>query len=122
MIDRLVKIANMLDEKGMFDEADILTDTTKKLLPDDFESVELSKANLAFSRSWILSINPNRKLYMLVMPFASNSTPFAGGFLTKTKNTNFSPLIQVLFRPKVLPSPWIRGSSVVGSIWRTNSA
>jgi hypothetical protein len=47
MIDRLVKIANMLDEKGMFDEADILTDTTKKLLPDDFESVELSKANLA---------------------------------------------------------------------------
>ena len=37
----------MLDEKGMFDEADILTDTTKKLLPDDFESVELSKANLA---------------------------------------------------------------------------
>jgi cytoplasmic iron level regulating protein YaaA (DUF328/UPF0246 family) len=47
MIDRLVKIANMLDEIGMFDEADILTDTTKKLLPDDFESVELSKANLA---------------------------------------------------------------------------
>ena len=47
MIDRLVKIANMLDEKGMYDEADILTDTTKKLLPDDFESVELSKANLA---------------------------------------------------------------------------
>ena len=37
----------MLDEKGMYDEADILTDTTKKLLPDDFESVELSKANLA---------------------------------------------------------------------------
>ena len=47
MIDRLVRIANMLDEKGMYDEADILTDTTKKLLPDDFESVELSKANLA---------------------------------------------------------------------------
>lgn len=47
MINRLVKIANMLDEKGMYDEADILTDTTKKLLPDDFESVELSKANLA---------------------------------------------------------------------------
>jgi hypothetical protein len=47
MIDRLVKIANMLDEKGMYDEADILTDTTKKLLPDDFESEKLSKANLA---------------------------------------------------------------------------
>ena len=37
----------MLDEAGMYDEADTLTDTTKKLLPDDFESVELSKANLA---------------------------------------------------------------------------
>ncbi len=47
MIERLVKIANMLDEAGMYDEADTLTDTTKKLLPDDFESVELSKANLA---------------------------------------------------------------------------
>ena len=47
MINRLVKIANMLDEMGMYDEADTLTDTTKKLLPDDFESVELSKANLA---------------------------------------------------------------------------
>jgi hypothetical protein len=47
MINRLVKIANMLDDMGMFSEADTLTDTTKKLLPDDFESVELSKANLA---------------------------------------------------------------------------
>jgi hypothetical protein len=47
MINRLVKIANMLDNMGMFSEADTLTDTTKKLLPDDFESVELSKANLA---------------------------------------------------------------------------
>jgi hypothetical protein len=47
MINRLVKIANMLDDMGMYDEADTLTDTTKKLLPDDFESVELSKANLA---------------------------------------------------------------------------
>ena len=37
----------MLDDMGMFSEADTLTDTTKKLLPDDFESVELSKANLA---------------------------------------------------------------------------
>ena len=37
----------MLDDMGMYDEADTLTDTTKKLLPDDFESVELSKANLA---------------------------------------------------------------------------
>jgi hypothetical protein len=47
MINRLVKIANMLDDMGMYSEADTLTDTTKKLLPDDFESVELSKANLA---------------------------------------------------------------------------
>ena len=37
MINRLVKIANMLDDMGMFSEADTLTDTTKKLLPDDFE-------------------------------------------------------------------------------------
>jgi hypothetical protein len=47
MINRLVKIANMLDDMGMYSEADTLTNTTKKLLPDDFESVELSKANLA---------------------------------------------------------------------------
>jgi hypothetical protein len=47
MINRLVKIANMLDDMGMYSEADTLTDTTKKLLPDDFESIELSKANLA---------------------------------------------------------------------------
>jgi hypothetical protein len=47
MINRLVKIANMLYDMGMYSEADTLTDTTKKLLPDDFESVELSKANLA---------------------------------------------------------------------------
>jgi len=50
MLEKIVRIANRLDELGMYREAEKVTDNLKKLkkyMPEDAESKEISRANLA---------------------------------------------------------------------------
>ena len=50
MLEKIVRIANRLDELGMYREAEKATDSLKKLkkyMPEDAETKEISRANLA---------------------------------------------------------------------------